>query len=152
MKKVNISNKNLYRVGRDYLRSIRVLDLQIKRLQAKRHALEMSLYPSGIRYDLDKVQTSPHDRQADVSSEICDIDNEIKTWMESRIQKIHKISALIEYLEDEEEKTVLTLYFIDHVSVEGISLDLDYSEQGIYTIIRRGCIKIANRLLESEGK
>ena len=60
----------------EFLNSVRVLHLQWLRLKAKHDALESCLLPGAIRYDKDKVQTSPDDTMSKVISEIADLEKE----------------------------------------------------------------------------
>ena len=135
-----------YRRGRDHLKSVRVFDLRLKRLISKKRALEQSLYPGAIRYDLEKVQSSKEDKYPEIIAEINRLENLIETVIKARFKKIQEISKDIDSLYDEDEKTVLTYYFVEHKSVTEISSDLGYSDQGIYGIMRRGCININKEL------
>ncbi len=134
---------NAYRKGRDYLRSVRVIDLQIMRLNSKKNALEQSLLPGAIRYDLDKVQTSKEEKHSKIVTEIVYLERQINELIDIRFDRIQKISRDIDKLSDEDEKTVLTYYFVEHQKIEVISDKLGYSDQGIYGIMRRGCINIS---------
>ena len=135
-----------YRKGRDHLKSVRVFDLRLKRLISKQRALEQSLYPGAIRYDLEKVQSSKEDKYPEIIAEINKLESLIDNLIKARFIKIVEISKDIDALYDEDEKTVLTYYFVEHKSVTEISNDLGYSDQGIYGIMRRGCINISKEI------
>ena len=63
--------------GYEYLNAVRNIDLKILRLRAKKKMLESCLYPSGIRYDLDKVQGSRENQMERLIGEINEIDKKI---------------------------------------------------------------------------
>lgn len=48
----------------------RITQYRIKQIESQIRALEFSLLPSGIRYDQDKVQTSPEDQTSKVVTQI----------------------------------------------------------------------------------
>ena len=56
-----------------FLNSIRDKREEVNLLKGKRNELYYSLMPSGIRYDLDKVQTSPEDRMPVVAGDLDEI-------------------------------------------------------------------------------
>ena len=59
-------NKQAY----EFLNSARVLHWQWLRLKAKHDELQSCLLPAAIRYDKDKVQTSPEDAMSKIMAEI----------------------------------------------------------------------------------
>jgi hypothetical protein len=73
-----------------FLKGIRSERLEIIRLKEERDTLYYSLLPSGIRYDLDKVQTSPQDRMPGTAAELY----EIQEIIDRRIEKLSADVAL----------------------------------------------------------
>ena len=67
-------NKQAY----EFLNSARVLHWQWLRVKAKHDELESCLLPGAIRYDRDKVQTSPDDIMGRILAEV----NELEQRME----------------------------------------------------------------------
>lgn len=67
-----------------FLKCIRNERLEIISLKETRDDIYYSLMPSGIRYDLDKVQTSPVDRMPTVAGNLA----EIQTILDGRIEKL----------------------------------------------------------------
>ena len=67
-----------------FLKCIRNERLEIISLKETRDDIYYSLMPSGIRYDLDKVQTSPVDRMPAVAGNLA----EIQTILDGRIEKL----------------------------------------------------------------
>lgn len=135
-------NKQAY----NYLNSLRWIDLKLLRLNARKKELESCLLPAAIRYDKDKVQTSPEDPMSKICAEISEIDNEIYCISVCKADKIRELSNTIHNLERPEERTVLTLYFIEHIKIKEIAKRMNYTENGIYGIRRKACNNIVKYL------
>ena len=58
-------------------KSIRAKRSLLNTLELEREQLRLSLLPSGIRYDTDRVQTSPTDRMLETAAELSDLDQKI---------------------------------------------------------------------------
>ena len=127
----------------EFLNSVRVLHLQWLRLKAKHDALESCLLPAAIRYDKDKVQTSPDDTMSKVVSEIADLEKEMSRVLKCKAQQVERIDKALKSLESEEERTALTMRYINRISVSEIAEAMGYSEQRIYQFMNQGGAQIA---------
>ena len=67
-----------------FLKGIRDKRFELDILKDKRDEIYYSLMPSGIRYDLDKVQTSPVDRMPAAAGNL----EEIQTIIDQRIERL----------------------------------------------------------------
>ncbi|MBR4668428.1 MAG: sigma-70 family RNA polymerase sigma factor [Butyrivibrio sp.] len=134
-------NKQAY----EFLNSARVLHWQYLRLKAKHDELETCLLPGAIRYDKDKVQTSPDDQMSRIAAEIHDLELEMARVQRCKAVQIEKIEKAIVNLADE-ERTALTMRYINRVSVAAIAKDMGYSVQRIYQFMDKGGAIIAKRL------
>ena len=116
----------------NFLNSIRVFDLQLLRLQSQKRALETCLLPSGIRYDKDKVMSSPEDQLSKICGEINEIEVKMADIAYKKAKRIVDVEKVINKLSEEEYKTVLTLCYIDHMSITDIADRLGYSSDWVY--------------------
>ena len=116
----------------DILNAIRVIDLQILRLLSKKKMLESCLYPSGIRYDLDKVQGSPENQLEKLTGEIFEVERKIRDLYSSKLDKAAEIEQLINQVESEEFRTILMLRYIGHMSINKIAESMSYSPDWVY--------------------
>lgn len=116
----------------NFLNSIRVFDLQLLRLQSQRRALETCLLPSGIRYDKDKVMSSPEDQLSKICGEINEIEVKMADIAYKKARRIVEVEKVISKLSEEEYKTVLTLCYIDHMAIGEIADRLGYSSDWVY--------------------
>lgn len=127
-------NKQAY----EFLNSARVLHWRWLRLKAKRDELEACLLPAAIRYDKDKVRTSPDDQMSKIVAEINALETEMAEVQLLKTQQIEKIELAVNSLESDEERTALTMRYINRRPIAEIADDMGYSEPTIYRFMRQG--------------
>lgn len=117
----------------------RVRNLTRKELKLRRHIEELrySLLPSGIRYDKDKVQTSPMDQMLEALSEIDHYERErlkvVKTLIDIRSIIARKLIIL-----PQKEYFVLNEYYLRLRSIKNIADDMECSVQYVYRLRNNG--------------
>lgn len=118
----------LYRVRRE-MREIQIKQMQIAQIRS-------SLLPSGIRYDVDKVQTSPSDQISEVMARADEIDRRIAADVDAMQEDLFKAMDMIDALEDSRERQVLTLYFLTPTvnRMEDVAEIMSYSVRQVFTI------------------
>ena len=77
-------NKQTY----NYLNSVRVLHWRWLRLKARHDELESCLLPAAIRYDKDKVQTSPDDTISKIVAEIAELESQMNAVLLAKAERI----------------------------------------------------------------
>jgi hypothetical protein len=122
----------------EFLTKPRRISKKIMRLEARRTELMSCMLPSGIRYDLDKVQTSPDDPMVRMAGEVDEIERQIKALQQKRWAAVNQISDMIESLPDEDEKTLLMLKWIKDEKIEDIRKKMHYSKTAAYQIYNNG--------------
>lgn len=127
-------NKQAY----DFLNSARVLHWQWLRLKAKHDELESCLLPAAIRYDKDKVQTSPEDPMTKIMAEIYELEKEMVNVQHRKFVQIEKIGRALNSLESDEERTALTMRYINRIPVSAIAEAMGYAEPTIYKFMNQG--------------
>jgi len=129
-----------------FLNSARVLHWEWLRLKAKHDELESCLLPAAIRYDRDKVQTSPADPMAKIVAEINELEQEMNKIQLKKSKQIAKIDKAISALPSDEERTALTMRYINRIPVTDIADAMGYSIKRIYQFMDRGGAQIAKGL------
>ena len=129
-----------------FLNSARVLHWEWLRLKAKHDELESCLLPAAIRYDKDKVQTSPEDPMAKIVAEISELEVEMNKIQLKKSQQIARIDKAISTLGSDEERTALTMRYINRIPVTDIAEAMGYSIKRIYQFMDRGGAQIAKGL------
>jgi len=122
----------------NYLSKIRLLDHEILRAEAVRSELESCLLPQGINYEKDKVQKSRSDQMSKVYADIEEKKAEEISLREKKHKLLKDISDTIERLEDDQEKTVLTMYWLGNVRIYDIAAKMNYSISKIYAAMQKG--------------
>lgn len=134
-------NKQVYQ----FLNSARVLHWQWLRLKAKHDELESCLLPAAIRYDRDKVQTSPDDPMSKIMAELNALETKMAVIQQAKAKRIEEIYREINSLESDEERTALTMRYINRSPVKEIAEAMGYAEPTIYKFMNQG----AERILKS---
>lgn len=129
----------------EHLGQIRVLERQIRRKQLQRDELQSCLLPRAIRYDTDKVQSSPEDAMAETAAAVLDLDREIEQLRREKARLIRDVVRTIETLDDDREKLILTAYYISRMTIRRISDEVHYSPTQTYRIYRAGLLHLAER-------
>lgn len=125
---------------------VRRTENAIKRKQLRREELKSCLLPGAIRYDLDKVQTSPKDKLTEIIAKVDELDRQIEELMQEKAMLIIKIGEAIEQLPDDNEKTVLTEFYIGRVSMEKVAALINYSPRRAYYFRKQGVIHLGEVL------
>lgn len=135
-------NKQVY----DFLNSVRVLHWQWLRLKAKHDELESCLLPSGIRYDKDKIQSSPEDQISRIVARINELEHKMNAVQLAKSKRIEEIDKAISAIKSEEERTALTMRFINRLPVSYIAEQMGYAEPTIYKFMNQGGEQIAKSI------
>lgn len=130
----------------DYLLQIRRLEAKIRETTLQCEALRSCLLPSGIRYDLDRVQTSPDDQMSAIEAKVIDMEQDIRNLQANKAQAIVDISKAINKLEDDSERIVLLGYYIDKKTIRDVSQMINYTVRGTYHVKRRAVSHLAKLL------
>lgn len=130
----------------EFLNSARVLHWQWLRLKARHDELESCLLPAAIRYDKDKIMTSPEDPMSKIVAEINELELEMARVQRKKFIQIEKISQVINELPAEDERTALTMRYINRASVKTIADAMGYSCPRIYQLMDKGGAQISKRL------
>ena len=121
-----------------FLNSARVLHWEWLRLKAKHDELESCLLPAAIRYDKDKVQTSPEDPMGKIVAEVLELEKEMKLIQFKKSERITEIDKQISYLASDEQRTALTMRYINRIPVSEIAEAMGYAEPTIYKLMNQG--------------
>lgn len=121
-----------------FLNSARVLHWEWLRLKAKHDELISCLLPAAIRYDKDKVQTSPEDPMGKILSEVLELEKEMKKVQLNKSKQIEKIDKEISKLVSDEQRTALTMRYINRIPVSDIAEAMGYAEPTIYKLMDQG--------------
>lgn len=130
----------------DFLMQIRRKEIIIRRKETQRDELRACLPPGAVRYDRDKVQSTPTDKMSDVMARVDELDREIEQLRREKASLVIEISDAIEKLEDDNEKTVLTEFYIARAPMTQAADAINYSVRRAYDFRKRGVIHLGEVL------
>jgi len=127
----------------DWLYSVRRLDRQIKRKRVKLDALRSCLIPGASRYDVPRVQSTPEDKLEAVYLQVDELERQVEELRLRLAETINAITDAIDQLEDENEATVLTCFYIGRQSMIKVAAQIYVSERTAYYIRKRAVRHLA---------
>lgn len=113
-------------------------------LKERVNALAASLLPAGIRYDRDKVQTTPSDQISKKMAALADYERDLEERQITLMDHHRQAQELIDTLDDTRERQVLELYFL---SVPPLTMSMTaecigYSRDYVYKLFAKGLAKL----------
>lgn len=125
---------------------IRNTQKEINELKQRIDEEYYSLLPQAIRYDLDKVQTSPQDRMPDVMGQIDEHTRIMYDRLSHLLVRKQWAEHLINKLEDTRQRQVLDLYFlsVERMTMKKIADKMRYSEQQTFRYYSEGLKNLEN--------
>lgn len=116
-----------------YLMSIRDIE---KRLHNKRLELEALRYKASgagaIRYDKDRVQTSPDDYLAKAMVDIIEIEKQIEKEEKSVEKKKGKAYSIVRKMEQAEHRIIIEWYYFNGLSMIDAATRMNIAERTAY--------------------
>lgn len=116
------------------LRRVNSLDYEFQVVEMKIERLESILGAHGIRYDVDRVQTSPTDAVAEVMAKIEPLIAERTRLTVAITKAIADTSDIIDHLKDDKQRLVMHYRYTAGLSFETIGRRMSYSSQRIYQL------------------
>lgn len=125
---------------------IRNTQKEINELKQRIDEEYYSLLPQAIRYDLDKVQTSPQDRMPYVMGRIDEHTRIMCDRLSHLLVRKQWAEHLINKLEDTRQRQVLDLYFlsVERMTMKKIADKMGYSEQQTFRYYSEGLKNLEN--------
>lgn len=97
---------------KQFLYSVRDEQKEIEELNNRICELRMSFLPGAIRYDKDRVQTSPSDSVTERMAELGDYEKTLSDKVRELTDKRNRAQKLIDSLDSSIERQVLGMYFL----------------------------------------
>ena len=119
-----------------FLGQVRGYDNKIKRLERTIEALKYNLLPGAIRYDKDRVDSSPQDSMSELFAKIDLYERELKEECNKRAAAILMMDEALNKMKDTKERAVLKEYYIGKISLRDIADGMGYTV--------RHCIRLRN--------
>lgn len=135
----------------EFLKRPKKLNNEIKRLEMIRAEIYSCLYPGAIRYDKDRVITTPQNVLEEKYAEVDEMDRKIDALRMERIEAITIISSVIECLPEnkDRERRVLAEFYIGNKPMKRIARDMIYSDKHIYRL-RKEAVRDLAKLIRTD--
>jgi len=95
-----------------FLKGIRDKRFELQLLKEKRNEIYYSLMPSGIRYDLDKVQTSPTDRMPVAAGDLEEAKQQIDALIDSLSHDINLAMRVVNQMQESKHRQLIVLRYL----------------------------------------
>ena len=125
---MNKAKALLYQV-RNEQREINIIREQIAQA-------ELAVLPSAIRYDLDRVQSTPDDPMLRMAEKLERYEGQLRKHLARITERRQKAFHMIQSLSDPTQRQVLELFFLDtrRLTMEEVADEIGYSIQHTYRI------------------
>jgi DNA-directed RNA polymerase specialized sigma24 family protein len=137
--------------GKEYMNQIREIRREIRLLEEQ--ILRDTVFASNvkaIRYDVDKVQTSPDgDRMADIISGIVGAEDKLYKKVTDLMQKEEEARQYLIQLREEYER-VLVLHYFEGLKWEDVADKIGYDDKYIYDVKNRALDALTQLLTKSD--
>ena len=120
--------------------------LEIARKENIIAELRSCLLPGAIRYDKDRVQSSPSDQLSDTMAKIDEMERQVEDLKAERSALIIRVNNMIEKLDNDIERAVLTEWYINRTKPSRIASNIGYSERRMYHYKKEGVKHLAEIL------
>ena len=130
----------------EYLLQIKKLEAHIQNAILQCESLRSNLLPAGIRYDTDRVMSSPDDKMSEIEAIVLDMEKEIKQLRQQKQRAIVQVTESLHKLSNDEERSVLMLYYIGKRPMEEIATEIPCNIRTAYKIKKRA-IQNLSRLI-----
>ena len=126
----------------DRLHKVENIDEALRIVAIKIERLETCAQGHAIRYDLDKVQTSPGDPVAKIMEDLSGLLDEQKALQRRMVDAITDVSELIGTVDDGKQRLVLHYKYIGLLHWRGIANKMHFAERHVYRLHDAGISKI----------
>lgn len=128
----------------NYLLQVRILESKIQNCILQHDTLRSCLLPAGIRYDTDRVISSPSDQMSEITTKVIDLEHQILRLKHEKQMVIVTVTKSIYRLNSDNEKTVLLSYYIGRKTVEQIAEEMETSVRNVYYLKRKAISHISS--------
>ena len=119
--------------AKKYLDSIAKIDKTIEALELEIEELEaLAGGMTAIRYDKEKVQTSPADRMPDILIKLVEVEKKLKAQYEELFSKKLQAYNIIDSIDTEMQKSIIICHFFQDKKLMELTEIMHVSESTIY--------------------
>lgn len=117
---------------------------QIKKAEAEMEGLKLSMLPGAIRYDKDKVQTSPEDPMAEYAARLDELKFKIEKLQTEYLEAQDKVMAVANELTSPCD-VIVTLRFVSDWDFGSIAREINMSERQMFRYYKIAQTELSKR-------
>lgn len=138
---------------REYLGQIKKCEICInQKIKEREKARKQITFIQGIRYDRDKVQTSPKDSMSDLVVKLISIDEDVLSTIEYYTDLMNKIIRQIQALENAAEISILFDVYVESKDLMQIADEMHLSYSRVAHIHTDGLQHFEEKFLKVSNK
>lgn len=118
--------------AKEFFKAIRREQKELERMAERLKEAESALLPQAIRYDLDRVQTTPTDPLYGSVEEIEKYSRILRKMYRRLLSRMTKAARMIATLQDTRHRQVLELYVLDGLSMIETADKMGYTPRAVY--------------------
>jgi hypothetical protein len=135
---------------RAWFKQVRKERYEIEHLKELINTAKTGLLPSGIRYDRDKIQTSPDDTMSKVMSKAVDMQRELENSIAELQERHIRTEQLITRLDNSDEREVLRYYYLDSnngvpLTWEQVAIRMNFAVRHVHRIHDRALVDLVQK-------
>lgn len=135
---------------RAWFKQVRKERYEIEHLKELINTAKAGLLPSGIRYDRDKIQTSPDDTMSKVMAKAVDMQRELENSIAELQERHIKTEQLITRLDNSDEREVLRYYYLDSnngvpLTWEQVAIRMNFAVRHVHRIHDRALVDLVQK-------
>ena len=123
---------------------------EIKRVSNRIEDLRLMMLPSAIRYDADKVMSSPSDPMMKFAERLDELEKEKSKLAVKYIESTDRVIDLSNELTEDSMKDVIQWRFIRSLKPYQIAKELGYSERQVYRIYGEAIEELEKLVIECQ--
>lgn len=135
---------------RAWFKQVRKERYEIEHLKELINTAKTGLLPSGIRYDRDKIQTSPDDAMSKVMAKAVDMQRELENSIAELQERHIRTEQLITRLDNSDEREVLRYYYLDSnngvpLTWEQVAIRMNFAVRHVHRIHDRALVDLVQK-------
>lgn len=135
---------------RAWFKQVRKERYEIEHLKELINTAKTGLLPSGIRYDRDKIQTSPDDTMSKVMAKAVDMQRELENSIAELQERHIRTEQLITRLDNSDEREVLRYYYLDSnngvpLTWEQVAIRMNFAVRHVHRIHDKALIDLVQK-------
>jgi len=131
----------------DFLYRPRNILTQLRSAKSELEGLRLSMLPSAIRYDTDKVMSSPSDPMPEYGARIDELQTRIRELTAQYVKAQDAITDKALTLEGIEQEVIM-LRYVAHKTWNEIALELNRSERWMFIIHKKAVKRLEKKFPE----